>query len=137
MTHASTHRSLPELLALSGAGLCVLAAFLPWIRAVAPTAPVSTDGFLLGIDGLGAVTLLLGLVAVGGILLVDWWERGTVLAATVGTGVVLVAAGRLSGVGGAAVADLGLYLTLFAGFVVLTAAVWGHAESRDAHSLGR
>lgn len=134
---ADLDSTLPEMLALAGAGLSVLAAFLPWARAVPPSGPMNPAGVTQGIDGLGLLTLLFGLAALGGIALQDWGERGTTIAAVAGGTLVVVAAGRLSDLDRAAFPEIGIYLTLFSGFVVLAAAVWGYVNHQNTHALAR
>lgn len=94
-----------EKLVYGGVALTTLGAFLPWATVFGAS--------VLGIEGDGIITLVLGLVAAG----VVWrkpWTR-TVQLATAGIGALILLIGVMALTN---VAAIGLYLTLFGGLVI-------------------
>lgn len=123
-----------EKVALGGAVLTLVAAFLPWVSA----------GFITvaGIDiDDGILTLLFGL-AVGGIVLVrDWEDIDVIGTGILGALTVLIAGNILTslnqqfGQASATVgAGSGLYLTIVGGIVIVAGAVLGYREGTSAGS---
>jgi len=91
---AASQYSQGEKLALGGAGLTAVAAFLPWVKvSLGSLASASQNG----IDGDGTITLVLALVAIALVVLRDWEK--------VDKGAVLVAGLLTTAIGGMYIAD--------------------------------
>ncbi len=122
-----------ELLALGGAGVTAIAAFLPWVTAGVEAGPVDVSASATGIEGLGVITLILAVVVVAAVVALDWDSRGTFVVAVAGLVVVIVGLGEILDLEGAASPGIGLYLTVLGGIAALAAGAWGHrTESTDA-----
>lgn len=126
---------------LAGAGVTLVAAFLPWIVADPPLISVSRSG----IDADGTLTLVLAAVAVGAVA-VDPGDR-------LGSAIVCVCGAVIAGVGAVYVADLayghdlvpadgvveavgkeiadpavGVYVTIAGGLLVLAGGIVGFRD---------
>lgn len=125
-----------QALAAVGAVVAIAAAFLPWFAASVSYGPISLEGgTATGLDdGLGAVTLLIGLSIVGVAALADWADTGSVVAA--GGGLVIVALGvyKFTEFGDAIDPRIGLFLTLLGGAVAAAGGALGYV--RDTQSTG-
>lgn len=115
-----------ETLAVASAVVTGIAAFLPWVTASVQAGPVDVSTSATGIEGLGILTLLLAVVALGTVVLLDGdgWE--TVATAVVGLVVFLFGVWKILDLGGAASPGVGLYLTVIGGIGLAIAGLWGH-----------
>lgn len=118
--------SIGEKLVLLGGVLAVVGAVLPW------TGPGLVEG--AGLGGREIIALLMGIIAVGLLYVADWTESAQLIAALLGLITVGVAgytlAETLGVVGTADLApSLGLYATLLAGLLILTAGVRAYTDS--------
>lgn len=116
-----------DALAVGGAVVTVVGAFLPWVTAGASVGPVEVSTSVPGIDmTLGLLTVVLAVIVVGVVLGLGWDETGA--AAVTVAGLVVVAAGvlKLLDLGGIASAGIGLYLAILGGLGILAAGVMGY-----------
>lgn len=119
--------STGERIAAVGGVFAVLGALLPW------TGPGLFDG--IGLDGVGAiVVLLLGLVLFGVLYVADWTDSAQLLVVLLGLVTVGLAgytlAGSLGLVGEAAEsASLGLYVSILAGVLILAGGAYGYTDT--------
>lgn len=109
-----------EKIAVGGAAVTALAAFLPWVSA----------GFLsvTGIDGDGLFTLLMAVAAAAVVLLREWEQLEQAAVGVLGVLVVLIAGATYGNLGGTSEmismgAGIGLHLTLLGGLGMVVAAV--------------
>lgn len=131
-----------QALAAVGAVVAIAAAFLPWFTASVSYGPISLEGgTATGLDdGLGIVTLLIGLSIIGVAALAEWADTGAVVAA--GGGVVIVALGiyKITEFGDVVDPRIGLYLTILGGAVAAVGGGLGYVRdtqsSRSASALG-
>lgn len=121
--------STGEKLALGGGSFVILGALLPW------TGPGLFEGIGLG-GGLEIVTLMLGIVLLGLIYVADWTETAQLLVILIGVVVTGMAAYTLAETLGLVgtmpeplSASLGLYVTLFAGLVVLAGGAQSYRDT--------
>lgn len=119
--------STGEKLTLGGGSFTILGALLPW------TGPGLIEGIGLG-GGLEIVTLMLGIVLLGLIYVADWTETAQLLAILIGVLIAGVAAFTLAQTLGlvgdeSLSASLGLYVTLFAGLVVLAGGAQSYRDT--------
>lgn len=117
--------STTDLVALLGAGVAVLAAFLPWVTASVDAGPVAVDASATGLEELGFITLFLGVV-VGAVVLVDLGIEETTVFGLAGLVTLLVGIWEFVSLEGAADPGIGLYLTILAGLAILGAGVWDY-----------
>ncbi|MFB6360507.1 MAG: hypothetical protein ABEH59_04210 [Halobacteriales archaeon] len=118
--------SAPEWLALVGAIVAGIAAFLPWVTAGIQAGPLELSASSTGIEGLGVLTLVLAVAGIGLALTMSVEERGAVLTGIVGVVIGAVAVWKITDISGAASPGVGLYLTVIGGLGLLVAGVWGH-----------
>jgi hypothetical protein len=114
----------PELLGVVSAAVIALAAFLPWMRDIFHG--LTANPSMVSIEGLGQLTLLLGLVAVAAVLLFEWDDRGAYVLLATGLLAEVVAVWQFTTIDSPAVPVEGLYLTLFAGLGLLVAGAAGY-----------
>lgn len=131
-----TDFSTGQLLGVGAGLVAVVGAFLPWVVTEVSAGPVDAGGSAAGIEGLGAITLALGLVAVGAVVALDWSDRGALATALVGVAVVLVSGWKVVDLGGPASPGLGIYLTLLAGLVILASGLLGLRSATTESVVG-
>lgn len=122
----NTDFSTPEMLGLVSAIVAGIAAFLPWVTAGVEAGPVDVSASNTGIEGLGVLTLILAIIAVGTILATSWEDLGTAATGIIGGVVAVVAIWKIVDINGAASPGLGLYLTVLGGIGLLVAGIWGY-----------
>jgi len=118
--------SIGEKLVLLGGLLAVVGAVLPW------TGPGLVDS--AGLGGREIIALLMGIVTVGLLYVADWTDSAQLIAALLGAVTLGVAGYTLAetlGVveAGALAPSLGLYVTLFAGLLVLGGGAYSYTDS--------
>lgn len=118
--------STAELLGLGSAIVAGIAAFLPWVTTGVEAGPVEVSASSTGIEGLGLLTLVLAIVAIGVILAMSWEDQGTVATGIVGVIVVIVGLWKIVDIEGAASPGIGLYLTVLGGLGLAGSGVWGY-----------
>jgi hypothetical protein len=119
--------SAPKLVAVAGGVVAVVSGFLPWITAGVSAGPIDIDTAVTGIDTTpGLLAVVLGVVAIGAALVLDWSDSAGAATAVAGSAVVLVAVVQLLDLGGFTGAGIGLYLTVVAGLVIAGAGLFGH-----------
>jgi hypothetical protein len=123
-----------QAVAAIGAAIAVVAAFLPWFTAGVSYGPISLEGgTATGLDdGLGIVTLLIGLSILGVAALAEWVDTGAVVAA--GGGIVIVALGVYKFTQFSDVVDprIGLYLTILGGIVAAIGGGLGYVRDKQS-----
>lgn len=124
----NTDFSGAEMLGLVSAVVVGIAAFLPWITAGVEAGPVDVSASSTGIEGLGLLTLLLAIIAVGVILVLRWEDFGTVVTGIVGVVVTVVALWKIVDIDGAVAPGIGLYLTVLGGIGLVVAGAWGYQD---------
>lgn len=131
--------SPPEMLGLVSAVVAGIAAFLPWVTAGVEAGPVEVSASNTGIEGLGVLTLVLAIIAVGTILAMSWEDQGTVATGIIGVVVALVAIWKIVDINGAASPGMGLYLTVLGGIGLVVAGVWGYqsAPTEDSQEVAQ
>jgi hypothetical protein len=119
-----------QALAAVGALVIAVAAFLPWFTASVSFGPISVGGgTATGLDdGLGIVTLLVGLSTVGVAALDDWPDTGAVVAAGGGTVTVALGVYKFIQFGDGVDPRVGLYLTLLGGVIAAAGGVLGYVR---------
>lgn len=114
-----------EILVLASAVLAVLAAFLPWVTAGVQAGPVDVTAST-GIEGLGVLTVLLAVIAIGGVLVGHGARWAAVVTTAAGLAVFLVGGWKILDLGGVASPGIGLYLTLVGGLGIAIGGLWSH-----------
>ena len=122
---------VPHLIAGIASIVVVIAAFLPW----ATLFGLSVSGINADATGDGIITLILGVVALSGIVVSAYGRRwAAILAAILGAAVTAVGiydwveirdATSLS-------VGVGVYLTTFAGIVLVLAGAWAYVSARKS-----
>lgn len=125
----STSRDIEttDALAVGGAVVTIIGAFLPWVTAGASVGPVDVSTSVPGIEmTLGLLTVVLAVVAVGIVFALGWDDTGAAAVAIAGLVVVLAGVLKLLDLGGIASAGIGLYLAILGGLGILVAGVMGY-----------
>lgn len=112
-----------EKIAIGGAVVTIIGAFLPWVSA----------GFVsaTGIDGDGIFTLLFGIAVLGIVLWREWGRADKIATGVLGVLTVVIVANVYTNLGSTAAglqAGGGLHLSLIGGLGILAAAIQGYRD---------
>ena len=124
-----------EQVGIGGGVLAVIGAFLPWASFMGMS--------VNGLDGDGAITLILG-AAAGAVILLREWEQvdqigvGVLGLLTLGIGYMdysdidsLASGSQTSGLSLSISPGIGLYLTILGGILMLAAAALGYRDAQQ------
>jgi len=126
-------------------GLCFLliGAYLPWIRAN-PTYEwillVGLPGMDSGMETYGLITLILGFIAILGLLTDLRLISSNLFRAFVGAVAIIISASfyiREYGFRGMFIADIGVYLTFISGALLLFAGLHSEATAKPHREIGK
>ena len=122
---------VPHLIAGIASIVVVIAAFLPW----ATLFGLSVSGINADATGDGIITLILGVVALSGIVVSAYGRRwAAILAAILGAAVTAVGIYDWVEISDATLLSVGVgvYLTTFAGIVLVLAGAWAYVSARKS-----
>lgn len=125
-----------DVLAIVRGVITGIAAFLPWVTGGVQAGPVEVEAATTGIEGLGIITLLLGVFAILTPIVLDGNGRVAGGISVIGLIIVLVALWKFIDLGGAVSPGFGLYLTMLGGIGILLSGLWSHRFTVDHSTRG-
>lgn len=132
----NTDFSGAEMVALAGAVITGIAAFLPWAVAGVQAGPVDVSTSTSGLDSLGLLTGALAVIVLVVLLVMDWETQGTVATVVGGLGILLVGLWKLIDISGPVEPGIGLYLTVLGGIVIAGGGFLGYQGRRSGPGGG-
>lgn len=123
--------STGDAVALGGAVLVVVGAFLQWVTRNVDAGVIEVSSSTAGSEGLGVLTIVLALVAVGVVLIKDLDVQQSVATGIVGLSVFLVSGWKVLDISDPASPGVGLYLTLLGGVMTLGAGILTHRSDES------
>lgn len=126
-----TDVSTGDAMALGGAVLVGVGAFLPWVTRTVEAGAVDVSATTAGIEGLGVLTLALAVVATAVVLVDEIDGKQSIVTGLLGLIVFLVSGWKLLDVPDPASPGVGLYMTLLGAIMTIGSAVLTHQSTTN------